>query len=222
MTRVQPYRFIHKALRTLMMQTLHRCGTLDPADTAERAQLVDQVDELLAVLADHVAHENRFFHEPLRERAPALAAVFDGEHRHHLEAIDALRRDLRSLRQAEDDAAAQAYTLYLALSRFVAENLVHMAEEETTLTRALWRHFGDAEILAMEGALVASLSPAENEFALRWMARGLNLSELQSLLHGARAAMPAEAFTAALGLVRTELDTARVQRLDERLGAALA
>ena len=42
------------------------------------------------------------------------------------------------------------YELYLRLSVFIGENLEHMAEEESTLTQALWDHFSDEEILALK------------------------------------------------------------------------
>ena len=177
-TRPQPYRFIHKGLRALLQHTLQRAGALDADDSAERAWLVAEVETLLTVCADHLAHENHFFHAPLKQRAPRAVLAFDDDHAEHLYDIAHLRLQLQHLRDAQADAPARAYTLYLALSRFVADNLAHMAEEETTLTRALWQHFSDDEIHGLENALRRSLSPEENGFYLRWMARGLNGAEL--------------------------------------------
>lgn len=220
--RPQPYRFIHKGLRVLMMRTLQRAGALDARDAGDRAALVGEVELLLTVCTDHLAHENHFFHEPLRQRAPRAVLAFDEDHREHLDAIAALRLQLQRVRdaghEAGDDAAARAYALYLELSRFVAENLAHMAEEETVLTRALWQHFADHEIQQLEDALRAALSPDEAAFYLRWMARGLNLAELHALLAGARAEAPAAVFDGLLGIATAELDIDRQARLRRSLG----
>lgn len=223
-TRVQPYRFIHKALRLMFAQAQQRAGALDARDAAERAELVDELDRLLAFCADHLAHENRFLHAPLRERAPRAVLPFDDDHAQHAAAIDALRLLLQRVRDAAHDtsAGAFAYELYLRLSQFIGENLAHMVEEETTMTRALWSAFTDDELNFHIGRLHASLSPDEHAFALQWMARALNVSELIFLLDGMRAALPAPAFAAAAGMVRGELDARRWARVADalRLGVA--
>lgn len=216
--RVQPYRFIHKGLRVLMLHTLRNAGALDCSHAAERAQLVDEVERLLSVCADHLAHENRYFHEPLRERAPRAVRAFHDDHLDHLAAIDELRLLLQRVRDAESDAPALAYELYLSLSTFIGENLAHMAEEESTLTRALWEHFSDAEINALVAALEATLSPQEMGFYLGWMARGLNVAELAQLLGEARPAVPPAVFTEMTDTVRAALDTPRWARLAATLG----
>lgn len=218
--RMQPYRAVHKALRGLMAQTLEMLGRTDADDPTARAQALRAVDELLDVCAGHLAHENRFFHAALHERAPRAALPFDNDHDEHLAEIARLRERAALVRDAGAQADAAAYCLYLELSRFVAENLEHMAEEETLLTRALWQHFRDDEILHIEGALVASLSPEEKAMSLRWMARMLSPAELAPMLSAMRASMPAEAFDAVLAEVFAQLDAPRHARLAQRLGVA--
>jgi len=184
--RVQPYRFIHKAMREMFSHALGRCGALDALLPSQRAEMVDEVERLLAFCADHLAHENQFLHAPLRERAPRAVMAFDDDHAEHLAAIDALRLLLARVRDAgfEREAGALAYELYLRLSQFVGESLAHMAEEETVMTRALWAAFSDDEIEAHVARLHASLSAEEHAFTQRWMARALNASEL-AFLHRA-------------------------------------
>ncbi len=192
--REHPYRAVHKGLRLLMAHTLAQAGRADAADAGERAALVADVERLLATCADHLAHEDRFFHAPLRRRAARAVAAFDAEHQAHLAAIDALRRALQGLRDSHgSEASARAQALMLELSRFVAENLEHMADEETALTAALWQHFGDDEIRAMQAALRGSLSPDEAAFYRHWIEQGLSRPELRALHAGAAAAAAAAA-----------------------------
>lgn len=217
--RHMPYRFIHKGLRALMFSTLRNAGALDAADTQDRDQIVDEVDRLLAVCADHLAHENQFFHEALRQRAPRAVLPFHEDHLGHLDAIAALRLQLQRLRNAgAEQAPALAYALYLRLSAFIGENLEHMAEEESVLTQALWAHFSDDEIVALEAALEASLAPHEMAFYLRWMARGLNATEATRLLAGARTQVPEALFAQLADTVQAEMPALRWARVARALG----
>lgn len=216
--RVQPYRFIHKALRMLMFRTLQQAATLDTADAAGRATLVGAVEELLQVCSDHLGHENTFFHAALRERAPRAVLAFDDDHQGHEMSIAALRAQLARVAEGGKAVRGETYALYLALTRFVGENLEHMADEETRLTHAFWQHFSDAEIEAIEQRLVATFSPEKNAYFARWMARGLDDVELATLAAGARQGMPPEAFAGLAELLMAELPAPRQARLARALG----
>jgi hypothetical protein len=159
--RVQPYRALHKALRARLAHTQLRAAVLDAADPRDRAALVDEVERALAVCAEHLAHEDRFLHEPLRARSARAVLALHHDHLDQLDGIAALRLLLQRVRDAGDDGATLAYELSLRLSQFVADNLAHMAEEESTLTGALWAHFTDAELVALTDALHESLSRGE-------------------------------------------------------------
>jgi hypothetical protein len=81
--------------------------------------------------------------------------------------------------------------------------------------------YGDDEIEALHGRLVASMAPAETMQGLDWMARALNPCELAALLTDMRTKAPPEAFGAALGLVRQALSPQRWARLAQSLGLSL-
>ena len=86
------------------------------------------------------------------------------------------------------------------LALFVAENFVHMHEEETRHNALLWANFSDAELLGIHGALVASLTPAEQQQSMRWMLPSVSHAERVELLGGMRKQAPAPVFTANLEL----------------------
>lgn len=216
--RVQPYRCIHKALRVLMFRALQQAATLDAADAADRAALVATVGELLQVCSDHLGHENAYFHAALRERAPRAVLAFDDDHQGHELSIAALRAQLARVAGGGKAVRGEAYALYLSLTRFIGENLEHMADEETRLTHAFWQHFSDTEIQAIEQRLLATFSPEKHAYYARWMARGLDDAELAALAAGARAGMPPEAFAGLVGLLMAELPTPRQARLARALG----
>lgn len=216
--RLQPYRFIHKALRMLMFRTLQQAATLDAADATDRAALVAAVDELLKVCSEHLGHENTFFHAALRERAPRAVLAFDDDHQGHELSIGALRTQLGRVAAGGTAVRGEAYALYLALTRFTGENLEHMADEETRLTHTFWQHFSDAEIEAIEQRLLATFSPEKSAYYARWMARGLDDVELATLAAGAREGMPPAAFGGVLELLMAELPPLRRARLARAMG----
>jgi len=217
-TRRPPYRHLHKALRQALVHMLHRAGTLDAADPQEREQLVAEVERTLAVCADHLAHERRFLLDPLRARAPRAVVAFDDDHAEQLANIDALRLLLLQLRNGGGHDTGLAHELYRRLSQFVGENLLHMAEEESSLTRALWAHFSDDEIAGFLAALHAARSPAEHVMFTRWMAQSLHARELAELLDAWRRQAPREVFRTLSVLVRDELGPARWARVSDHLG----
>ena len=120
-----------------------------------------------------------------------------------LDALAAESLALRAAPQARRDTLA--LRLYRHLALFVAENFQHMHVEETANNAALWAHYGDAELQALHGRLLASLSQAETAQALRWMLPALNPAERAGLMQGLRATLPAPAFRGLLDTLGPQL-----------------
>lgn len=211
--RPQPYRFIHKALRLKMMSVLTQMASADPLDDVERQAALDALEELLAVCESHLGHENDHFHAALRTHDARAVLPFEDDHEDHVSSIATLRRMADSVRDEPDDRQAGFYALYLQMTRFVGENLEHMADEETLLTHALWRAFDDQAILGIEHGLTSTFTPEQSAYYLRWMARGLSVPELVQLLEGARSAAPAPVFEQLCGIVRDEVARERWDRV---------
>lgn len=189
------YRPIHKALRACLCDTLTRVGRMDSDDAAEVRELMAQVRAMAAFCASHVAHENHFVHSAMEARYPGSSGKIAAEHDQHVQAcrkIAALAGDIEQARADERPAAASKLYQYLAL--FLAENLEHMHAEETENNTLLWSTHSDAELIAIEQAIVAALTPEEKAESLRWMLPALNPAERIGLLDGVRSQMPAEAF----------------------------
>ncbi|MBA4175177.1 MAG: hypothetical protein C0505_01230 [Leptothrix sp. (in: Bacteria)] len=92
--------------------------------------------------------------------------------------------------------------LHRALALFVAYSLQHMDFEETAHNAVLWAHCSDAELLAMEQALEASIPPPAMAEALLWFLPALNAPERAAMPAGMRQAMPPEPLLGALGIAR--------------------
>jgi len=216
--RYDVYAQIHKGLRSFMADSLLRIGRLDAADELELAEGAAQLRGLLALCRAHLEHENDFLHTAMEARRPGSAAQAAGEHVHHLRSIAAMEAELAALERAPGEARAEAaLELYRSLALFVAENLEHMHYEETAHNSVLWEAYSDAELEAIEHALVASVAPDEMAAVARWMLPAMTAPDRAARLTAMRPAMPAQAFAATLAMLKAHLS----ERDWYKLGAAL-
>ena len=218
-SRYDLYAGIHKALRLFMTRTLCRAGSTDPGDAEEVAAMLDMVNRLLGLCELHLKDENDFVHPALEAAQAGSAARMAAEHVHHAEAIADLR-DLAGLVADSRDAAraAACSRLYRALALFVADNFQHMEVEESAHNPMLWAHYSDAELLAIEQALVASIPPPAMFEALHWFLPALNAPERAAMLAGMRQGMPPEPFLGVLDIAQRTLSPQDHAKLRRALG----
>ena len=218
--RVDLYSGIHKAIRTLMADTLLALSRLDPDDDAELGSVSGRITELLDFCAAHVRHENDFVHTAIEARAAGASAALAREHDEHVQTITRLQADVDRLRRTAggQKAASAAQALYRDLALFVGHNLVHMHEEETAHNAILWACYTDAELIDLHTRLVASIAPAEMMYTLRWMVPALTPAERTALFSDMQAHGPAQAFEAALSHVRPFLSGNDWAKLARSLG----
>lgn len=208
------YAPIHKALRLFMTDTLRRVSRLDLDDAEDLEAGVAQIDALLEAASRHLQHENDFIHPAIEERHGGLSSRIAAEHREHLDTIATLRTQAAAL--LAKPAAGAVHRLYRQLAAFIAENFEHMDVEETRHNQALWAAYGDAELQAIEGRILASIGPQEMSQWLRWMLPAFNPTERAQLIAG----LPAEARAPVLADARAVLDDTAWAKLCRALGHA--
>ena len=165
------YALIHKGLRAWMCDVLTLVGRMDPHDSVDLAAALGEVRALLAACASHLEHENDFIHTALEARAPGSALATAREHEQHERSLAQLEESARRVEGATGSARVAAATgLYRQLALFVAENFEHMHLEETQNHATLTAHYNEAEVFAIEQAIVGSLAPEETMTVMRWMA----------------------------------------------------
>jgi len=217
--RADLYVFIHKALRRYMSHVLDRVGAMDLDDADERDAVLDDVEALLGLLRNHLQHENDFIHTAIEARRPGAARHTADDHLLHVDAIGNLEDEARAVRDARAELRpALALRLYRHLGEFVGENLVHMQVEETQNNAMLWELYSDAELMALQDRLVASIEPQEMALAARWFAAALNPHDLAMLVGGMQQKAPAPAFEALLDIMRPQLSEKRWAQLARALG----
>ena len=190
---------IHKAIRIALGDLIARIGRADFSDDAVMADTLAALRAQLRFSAMHLRHEEEYLHPALLARSPEAVDVLERDHAWHRAGFDRLER---AMIEVETTPAAlrgpPARDLYLAFSAFVAEDLAHMAHEEQVVNPLLQELFTDAELQAIEAAIVASLAPEDAMGALAMMIAAINPDERVAFLGFIRATAPAEAFAAVI------------------------
>lgn len=208
------YAFIHKGLRAMMADCLLAVGCLDSSDNAETAAVAVRVETLLDCCALHLADENAFVHTAMERARPGSSASTAGDHNEHEQTIARQGQRLKGLDQPDPGLRAEAATcLYQELALFVGDNYLHMQHEESHNNEILWQHYSDAQIMAINQAIVASLPAERVSLMLGWMVRYLNSAERVQLLGGLRQTLPQPAFTTLLQRVETLLSASDFGKL---------
>lgn len=208
------YQAIHKTLRRLYADTLVRLGQADPDDDAALAPVLAQVRTLCEICEVHYADEDRFMHPALERVQPGCTAAIAAEHETHRATLDAVRERAAVVEASRGATRRQALNrLYQDVAVLMAEDLVHMRVEDEDFNAVLWRHYDDAALQALEGALVATIPPAVMMATLPWMIGALNSPERAAFLGGARQGMPPPVFEAVVAIARQELPLAEWLKL---------
>lgn len=217
--RVDIYAFIHKGMRAMMMDTLLAVGRIDVNDSIDLHSVCTRVLGLANACTSHLSHENTFIHPAMEACHPGSSTLIAHEHEEHLAAIDQLREAVAKLLAATASAGRTriAQDLYRQLAIFVSENFTHMRIEETEHNEVLQAGYSDAELMALEGSIVASIPPEENLEFLRWMVPAMTPSERALLLGDMQAHAPAEVFSAALDALRPRMDALDWRKLESDL-----
>ncbi len=219
--KVDLYGPVHKGLRWALTSLLHRVGALDFTDGAGWARLMDDLDGVLYLVSRHVEHEDRHIHPAIELKAPDASARLAEEHRQHQREIDEIRSLIAQLGAARPgSAAAIGRRLYLTFSRFVANSLVHMLEEETLTEPLLEALYTTDELARLHEAVLASIGPDELLAFTRVMVPANGREVRVALLTGAKSAMPSEAFASLLESFRPQLDAADWRHLTSQLGVS--
>lgn len=206
---------IHKGMRRAHGIMLARLGAADYADGV--GDLLADLRAHLALAEIHLMDEETFIHEALRVRAPAGPDRLEEQHADHRASFAMIEVAIRAVEGAPSaaEAIASGRQLYLSFSRFVAEDLEHMAEEECETWPLLCSLFTDAELQQLEMAIVGNLDPATNLAFLRQVIPATNHDERAAMLGGMKAGMPPEAYAAVV-------EQAVLPGLDLRARAQLA
>jgi hypothetical protein len=222
MQRHDIYGPIHKALRAAAGKLLARLGSTDFSDAAETSSILADMRSQLALGMRHLHHEELHIHAALEARSPGSSGRLEADHHHHEEAFAELEKLMKVIEgAATSERTKLGRELYLRYSQFVAADFEHMLEEETVTMPLLHSLFSDTELMAIEGAIVSSIPPAETMTIMSDMIPAMHRSERKQFLSFVKAGAPPEVFEMLLqGAAKPNLSAVDWSDLTEAFGLA--
>jgi hypothetical protein len=192
----------------------------------ETENVFERVKEVLDVFAEHAKHEDQFILPAINKFDRELVAEFEVEHQVEQSLADGLRNVMivHSRLLSESAKREAGESICRAFNEFIAFSLYHMNKEEDKLNKVLWAHFTDSEIIGLQNAIFAAVSPALILMAGSWIMRGINNAEVIQWLICVKNNAPDQLFEALVGLAETELPAERWQKILEQIceGAMVA
>ena len=206
----------HKGLRFALGALALQAGRTDGSDPEEVASLKDVARRTLALLEEHARNEDDHVFALLERKVPGATTdlhrdhvVLDEQALAIVSAIDELDGS-----QSLDDL----HEIYLNITKFEADYLVHLLHEERTIEPMLWEHYTDEELIAGEVEVATSMP---FEVLLEWFAVCVPArtgAENAAVLANMKTAVPPEAFEAILGAIRPQITVERFADILTRAG----
>lgn len=189
------------------------------ADGEESETALEKVRMAVDVFDKHAVHEDSFILPAIQQYEPSLADAFEQEHEKDHALSESLRGLLTVYRYAikTEVKIETGRAINKAFIGFMIFNLEHMAKEETVLNKVLWRYYSDAEIMALNQKIVASIPPEEMAFTSAWMMRGMSNTEISGWLKAVEKNAPEPVFTMLFSIAERELPGDRFRKVTENL-----
>ena len=193
--RLEGYRPIHKAIRHMMYATAHSLGVADFEDEKGANAALASLESTISLLITHAGHEEKFVHPALEERAPGFIESFEKDHGSDERAYAQLRKLSSEVGSANGGRKSElGNEIYDVYNQFVGTYLDHLYREEHELQQALWDNFTDEELVAIEAALGASITPDVMGQYTALIGDSFNPDDLVSFIGAMKGGMPPEVF----------------------------
>jgi hypothetical protein len=157
---------IHKAVRKILFEHAMMLARTDFFGESAGRDVVASTQLLFALLREHADIEDTLVFPTVAARDAKLAAEAAVQHaalETSMHEIEHLAATAAMVTTSERPAVGRK--LRARFEQFVAEQLMHMAFEETKINAALWAAFDDDQIRALHFKIVGSMAP---ERAAAW------------------------------------------------------
>jgi hypothetical protein len=156
--RVKTYSISHKGVRNALSQLSLQAGRLNCADPVKVDKLCRLVEDVFALLSDHLEGENEITLAELELKSKGCSTYDRNEHKE----LSFLQQQLRGLSKRMRNGSSleeKAEEFHLSLSEFQGSYLLHLAQEERVTQVLLWDFFTDEELLQQQTRLMRRRSP---------------------------------------------------------------
>ncbi|MBV8758431.1 MAG: hemerythrin domain-containing protein [Deltaproteobacteria bacterium] len=174
MKRVDLFAVIHKALR---LQSARVVGALAncAGDLEATGRALRESRELLEMQIVHARVEETFVVAAIEARRPGAASRLTEAHEEHAVMIERLRTQIDEVERHA--TPARVHALYLEMTRFIADDFLHMFEEETLAQPLLEECYSQPELAAIAARARESVTPAEERLFAPLVLASLSTAE---------------------------------------------
>ncbi len=191
--RFASYRPIHKAMRQVLFSTSRTVGLADFDDEADVEEALAAVDRMISLLHEHRENEDKYVHPPAESRIPGITEKFVEDHDENITLSDEVQGIARQILGAGGaDRVALGIELHEKLNAYIGIYLGHLHREETVMQQALWDHFTDEELIAIDMEIVANVPPPVMADFMTEICSSYSRSEIAPILGSIKANAPAE------------------------------
>jgi len=219
MNRFNAFNLIHKALRAMLYDAALTLQQTYFANTDEAENALQKVEDVLFLFENHAHHEDTMVLPAVEMYEPQLVDEFEKEHEKDLALSNRMKNLLNIYRNIyfTEERIICGSAILKAFVEFMVFNLEHMAKEEILINEAVWKHYTDEQLLALNEKIVASIPPGELALASKWMLRGINNFDAILWLKNIKQNAPAPVFDALISLAEKELPADRFNIIEESI-----
>lgn len=199
------YRFYreHKYVSAALNDLERLIARADFRNRTDALKVKEQFNALMQLLEGHAQWENSTLHELLKQRGSSVHLHAENDHLHQDEQLKHLQKLLDDI--LEHPSEELGYQLYLAYRQFVAENLLHLHEEETIILPELQRLYSDSELRKVDFATYQSMTPEQMVDMMELLVPHMNPSDHAHFIADMTDAQP-EKFSQAWPRIKAAMD----------------
>lgn len=174
----------HKYVSAALNDVERKIARTDFRDPKEVQEASQAFHDLCSMLQGHAEYENTCLHTLLEEKGSKVHLHAADDHGHQDEALHEIEGlfDLVQRAASADDQVSLGNQLYLTYRKFVADNLAHLHEEETTILPELQRLYTDAELKQVEAKAYCAMTPEDMVEMMRVLFPHMNPSDRAAFL----------------------------------------
>lgn len=176
----------HKYVSSSLNDLERLMARTDFCDFAALEEVERAFRALAEMLKGHAQYENERLHPLLKQKNSPLSACTHIEEDHAMQdkqlvEIEDMIRGI--FRESEmEKKIEQGYHLYLTYRKFVADNLVHLYEEETEILPELQRLYSDSELQQIEAPTYREMTPEQMIQMIEVLFPHMNTHDRQAIL----------------------------------------
>lgn len=195
------HKYVSSALNTLE-RLIAKTDFRNPQEVKTVSQ---EFQSLTEMLKGHAQYENERLHALLKKRHSKIHEHTEEDHVHQDEQLLQIQEIINSISNTvtDDEKVSIGYTLYLTYRKFVADNLIHLHEEETMILPELQRLYTDEELKRVEAPTYEEMTPQDMIEMMQVLFPHMNPSDRLAFLLDIQTIQPEKLISAWNGIAPT-------------------